>query len=594
MSQLQRTVLSLLHESKTKQTRHISQHLPQLETQQQLQLLKQLLCIRPPQPPLPAQLLADIDSLLTYNSTQRVLTRASSIPAKAVLSRPEKPAIQIKLWQGDITALAGDVTAITNAANAQMLGCFQPAHKCIDNVIHAVAGPRLRQECFEAMEARGGELLVGEAVVTGGYCLPCPYVIHTVGPQLERGAAPSREEAQQLRQCYVSVLEQAENLPADAEGGKRVALCGVSTGLFAFPTSVAAEIAVETVAAWVAHNEDTSLTEVIFVTFAEGDYDVYDRLLSNARKPWTTPPPHHTPTQVEGRTLDTARRWLSAADTIIISAGAGFSAADGLDYTSKALFAKHFPSFLAMGLSTLYSAIGFTFPSEQEKWSYFFTNMLMVRSWGAWDLYQCIVPWLQASGKAVHIRTSNADGLFLANGWDEARLSTPQGRYSVLQCLAQCRPESTFATAPFLEAALPVLDPRTQRLTDAAMVPRCANCGGEMMLCVRGGEWFNDAPFREGEARWRTFRHDVLSSGKETVILELGVGMNTPGVLRWPNEDLVRKGGGRVKLVRVGLGPAAAVPADLDERGLAVSVEGDIKLAVPCMLDSAQGDRDLE
>lgn len=237
-----------------------------------------------------------------------------------------------------------------------------------------------------------------------------------------------------------------------------------------------------------------------------------------------------------------------------------------------------------MGLEPLYSAIGFDFPSEEDKWAYYFTNIDMVRSWPSWGLYECLIPWLKASGKDVHIRTSNADGLFLANGWDEERLSTPQGRYSVLQCLAKCRPDSTFDTPEYYKAARPFLGTRTQRLTDPIKVPKCQNCGGEMMLCVRGGDWFNDRPFREGEKRWRNFRHNLLANGKQTVVLELGVGMNTPGALRWPNEDLVRKGDGRVKLVRLGLGPSAMVPDDLEEEGLAVSVEGDIKLAIPCML----------
>ncbi|KAF3045459.1 hypothetical protein E8E12_005792 [Didymella heteroderae] len=589
MSLLQRTVLSLIRESRNKQVHHIEQHLSHYESWEQLHLLKQLLCIRSPQPPLPENLLRDIDSILTQSHNQRLLTQGSSLPTRATLNRDRRPSVRIKLWQGDITTLASDVTAITNAANSQMLGCFQPPHKCIDNVIHTFAGPRLRQECFKLMVGRGSDLSIGEAVATEAYCLPSPYIIHTVGPQLHRGARPTNEEMQQLRQCYVSVLEQVECLPANADGSKRVAFCGISTGLFAFPTCLAANIAVETVGAWIAHNEDTSITDVIFVTFAEGDYDIYDSLLSDIRTSWRFEVPQGLstrPVQVEGATLAMARQWLGAADTIVLSAGAGFSAADGLDYTSKALFKKHFPTFIDMGLETLYSAIGFEFPSEEEKWAYYFTNIAMVRSWSSWGLYECLVPWLKASGKDVHIRTSNADGLFLANGWNEERLSTPQGRYALLQCLAKCRPDSTFDTLEYYEAARPFLDARTQRLTDSSKIPRCKNCGGEMMLCVRGGDWFNDRPFQEGEKRWRKFRHNLLEKGKETLILELGVGMNTPGVLRWPNEDLVRKGNGRVKLVRLGLGSSVMVPDDLKEEGLAISVEGDIKLAMPCILEA--------
>ncbi len=115
----------------------------------------------------------------------------------------------------------------------------------------------------------------------------------------------------------------------------------------------------------------------------------------------------------------------------------------------------------------------------------------------------------------------------------------------MLQCLAECRLDSTFDTLPFYEAAQTCMDPTTQRFTDKSKVPRCKNCGVEMMLCVRGGNWFNDRPFQHGEARWRQFRQAVLEHEKQTVMLELVFGMNTPGILRWPNEDLVREGDGK-------------------------------------------------
>lgn len=586
MSLLERSLLSLLHESKNPKVRHIEQHLSHYESWEKLQLLKQLLCIRSPDPPLPEHLVSSIDTILRNSLDQCVVTVGASIPPVASLERLGQRDIHLKLWQGDITSLASDVTAITNAANSQMLGCFQPSHKCIDNVIHSIAGPRLRQECFEVMSARQNDLPVGEAVVTKGYCLHSPYVIHTVGPQLARGTSPTSKEMHQLRRCYVSVLDQAEGLPKNEDGSKRVALCGISTGLFAFPTNLASKIAIDSVSAWLAHNENTSITDIIFVTFAEGDYDIYSNLLADVQSPWRLIPPSKS-LQIQGTTLQTARKWLDTAEALVISAGAGLSAADGLDYTSKALFKKHFPAFLKLGLTTLYSAIGFDeWPSEANKWGYFFSNMQMVRSWPSWELYEKLIPWLEKFGKNVHVRTSNADGLFPAHGWTEDKLSTPQGRYSILQCLAKCRPGSTFDTLPFFEAALPSLDPQTQKVTDPSKIPRCPNCGGDMMICVRGGSWFNDRPFRAGELQWKGFRSRVLAKKKETVILEMGVGMNTPVVLRYPNEDLVRKGGGRVKLIRIGLGPSVAVPEDLRAKGLAISIEGDIKLALSWLISN--------
>jgi O-acetyl-ADP-ribose deacetylase (regulator of RNase III)/NAD-dependent SIR2 family protein deacetylase len=438
------------------------------------------------------------------------------------------------------------------------------------------------------MTAKPSELLVGEAATTQGFCLSTPYIIHTVGPQLRRGSVPTDTERQQLRECYISVLEEAERLPPSSDGSKRVALCAVSTGLFAFPAAVAARIAVFTVLAWLAQHEDSSITDVIFVTYADGDYEIYtsllkepapgSRLLSTgnlASAPAMKSPP-----------LSLASRWLQETDFVILSAGAGLSAADGLDYTSTTLFQSRFPGFLKYGFTRLYDVFGFTdWPSEQDRWSYFFTHLEMIRSWPKSDLYHQLIAWLKTFGEDAHVRTSNADGLFVANGWDEQLISTPQGQYAVLQCMANCRPDSYWPLLPYLDRARFLMDPETQRLRDVSAIPTCKHCGGDMFICVRAASWFNESPFRAGELRWREFRKRVLTSDKKkTVILELGAGMNTPGVLRWPNEDLVRQGQGKVRLIRVGMGHHSTVPDDLEEEGLATYIDGDIKATLSAIL----------
>jgi O-acetyl-ADP-ribose deacetylase (regulator of RNase III)/NAD-dependent SIR2 family protein deacetylase len=525
------------------------------------------------------------------------LFQVSSTPLQATIRREKgQSPVRIRLWKGDITTLAPDTTAITNAANSQMLGCFQPTHRCIDNVIHSWAGPRLRQECFEIASTRQDQqdvLPVGDATTTQAYCLPCDYVIHTVGPQLARGSEPDDVERQQLSQCYYSVLDEADRLRETGKG-KSIALCGISTGLFAFPAKLAANIAVDTVAAWFAHHPETTISDVVFVTYTEDDHEIYDALLRKARPTWTT---NHTEPALEisltSPTMDKARSWLAEADTILVSAGAGISAADGLDYTSRTLFRKHFPAFLQYDLERLYDVFGFTgWPSDRVKWGYFFTHLDMVRNWPRSPLYGRLLEWLDSFGDKAHVRTSNADGLFAANGWDEARMSTPQGQYYYLQCVAKCTPESYWPSTPFLDEALPLIDPVTQSLKDDSAVPRCENCGGDMFICVRAAGWFNERPYRAGEARWAKFKRRVSKGdGGKTVILELGVGMNTPGVLKWPNEDLVRQGNGQVKLVRLAVGDDAEVPWDLEEAHLATSIDGDIGIALPQILPSSFGKR---
>lgn len=189
--------------------------------------------------------------------------------AELVLQREDKGVVSIndeglQLWQGDITRL--QVDAIVNAANAQALGCWSPLHNCIDNCIHSAAGIQLRKECADIMQ---GQLLrTGEAFITKGYNLPAKHVIHTVGPIIESGC-PSKEQEEQLEQCYRSCLNLAEE-----NGLQSIAFCCISTGVFHFPSRRAAEIAVETVRAY----PRKSIKTVVFNVFLDKDYDIYKEL----------------------------------------------------------------------------------------------------------------------------------------------------------------------------------------------------------------------------------------------------------------------------------------------------------------------------
>ena len=171
----------------------------------------------------------------------------------------------IILWQGDITRL--QVDAIVNAANAQALGCWSPLHNCIDNCIHSAAGIQLRKECADIMQGR--LLKTGEAFITKGYNLPARHVIHTVGPIIESGL-PSKEQEEELAQCYRSCLDLAE-----AHGLQSIAFCCISTGVFRFPNHRAAEIAIKTVRTY----PRKSVQTVVFNVFLDKDYDIYKELL---------------------------------------------------------------------------------------------------------------------------------------------------------------------------------------------------------------------------------------------------------------------------------------------------------------------------
>ena len=171
----------------------------------------------------------------------------------------------ILLWQGDITRLKVD--AIVNAANAQALGCWAPLHNCIDNCIHSAAGIQLRKECADKMQGR--LLATGDAFITQGYNLPARHVIHTVGPIIPDGV-PTKEQEEQLAQCYRSCLDLAEQ-----NGLESIAFCCISTGVFHFPNELAARIAIETVKSYPRH----ALKTIVFNVFLDKDRNIYQQLL---------------------------------------------------------------------------------------------------------------------------------------------------------------------------------------------------------------------------------------------------------------------------------------------------------------------------
>ena len=178
---------------------------------------------------------------------------------------------QIKLYYGDLCELKVD--AIVNAANSEMLGCFIPNHRCIDNAIHTFSGIELRSFCHHLMEKQGKKEPVGKAKITPAFNLPSKYIIHTVGPFLPPGQKVTPLREQLLAGCYKSCLEAAREV-----GLSTIAFCGISTGEFGFPKEPAARIAVDTVNKWLQANSSTMT--VVFSTYTKEDQSIYQKLLS--------------------------------------------------------------------------------------------------------------------------------------------------------------------------------------------------------------------------------------------------------------------------------------------------------------------------
>jgi O-acetyl-ADP-ribose deacetylase (regulator of RNase III) len=210
---------------------------------------------------------AKLDALLQTELHERAIVEGAELAQSAALNIQ---GTRIALWQGDITTIRTD--AIVNAANKNLLGCFQPLHNCIDNAIHTQAGVQLRDDCWAIMQKQQMLEPTGMAKVTRAYNLPSKFVIHTVGP-IVKGNLTSRHE-NELRKSYLSCLNVCASLPQI----QSIALCCISTGVFGYPYEQAAETAFNTTCDWL-NKHPLELEYVVFNVFSDQDWLMYESLM---------------------------------------------------------------------------------------------------------------------------------------------------------------------------------------------------------------------------------------------------------------------------------------------------------------------------
>lgn len=235
--------------------------------------LRSLMNIRMPGP-MQKDVVKIQDEFLAEEINEKGIVSLDAIPTVAEEYGSSHPfADKISIWQGDITRLQAG--AIVNAANSQMLGCFIPCHRCIDNAIHSAAGIQLREECNHLMNqkriryGRQYEEPVGQAMITKAYNLPAEYVIHTVGPIVSYQLSDSLRD--DLKSCYESVLKCCVE-----HSIRSVAFCCISTGEFHFPNDEAAKIAVKTVTGFL-DEYASNFDRIIFNVFKSMDKELYEK-----------------------------------------------------------------------------------------------------------------------------------------------------------------------------------------------------------------------------------------------------------------------------------------------------------------------------
>lgn len=229
------------------------------------------------------------------------------------------------------------------------------------------------------------------------------------------------------------------------------------------------------------------------------------------------------------------KRALNEADAVLVGAGAGLSAAAGLTYSGER-FRRLFPDFIkAYGITDMYSGGFYPFATPEERWAWWSRHVWHNRyEPGSLPLYAKLLELVK--DKNYFVLTSNVDHQFRLAGFAKERLFYMQGDYGLWQCSVPCH-ESTYENK---EAVLAMLKAQKNMRIPSDLVPRCPRCGAPMAMNLRCDDTFvEDEGWFAANERYRDFvrRHQDCS----LLLLELGVGYNTPGIIKYPFWEMAKK-----------------------------------------------------
>lgn len=259
-------------------------------------------------------------------------------------------------------------------------------------------------------------------------------------------------------------------------------------------------------------------------------------------------------------------RELDKADAVLIGAGAGLSVSAGFTYSGKR-FEEHFSDFQERyGFHDMYSGGFYPYDTLEEYWAFWSRNIDLNRYQPApTDVYGRLLELVKE--KDYFVLTTNVDHQFQKAGFERKRLFYTQGDYGLWQCSRPCH-QKTYDN----EAAVrQMLSEQKDMKIPSELIPRCPVCGAPMTMNLRcDGSFVEDDGWQEAAKRYEDFVQ--RQEERHILYLELGVGANTPGIVKF---SFWRMTAGNPKAVYacINLGEAFA-PRGIAERS--VCIHGDI------------------
>ena len=220
---------------------------------------------------------------------------------------------------------------------------------------------------------------------------------------------------------------------------------------------------------------------------------------------------------------------LDNADAVVIGAGAGLSTSAGFTYSGER-FDRYFSDFAAKyGFKDMYSGGFYPFESLEEHWAYWSRYIYINRYMDASKpVYENLLKLVQ--DKDYFVLTTNVDHCFQKAGFDKHRLFYTQGDYGLFQCSKPCH-NKTYDNEELV--CRMVKEQGKDMKIPSELVPRCPVCGAPMTMNLRADNTFvEDEGWHKAAGRYDDFIH--RHKGMKMLFLELGVGYNTPGIIKYP------------------------------------------------------------
>ena len=256
---------------------------------------------------------------------------------------------------------------------------------------------------------------------------------------------------------------------------------------------------------------------------------------------------------------------LQDCDAVVIGAGAGLSTAAGFTYIGER-FEKYFSDFAAKyGIQDMYSGGFFPFATPEEHWAYWSRYIFINRYQDApKPVYDDLLKLVQ--DKDYFVITTNVDHCFQKAGFDKKRLFYTQGDYGLFQCSEPCCQE-TFDNEAVIQE---MVERQKDMKIPSELLPVCPHCGKPLTMNLRSDDTFvEDEGWHRAAERYENFLR--TREGQKILFLELGVGYNTPVIIKYPFWQMTAKNPNAIYAC-INQGQAVC-PQEIEQRSICMNAD---------------------